>query len=206
MASLVSAHVTKAVCIAIMRGVNMRELSFSQLWPKLAQPQCTTFRFSRKDRDWQVGEVVKVLYKARSPKDRSVLGQAVITKKEQRWIWTTQSPHESPTLCRLVTEQEAQADGFIDRDDMVNFVNGQGDRVWYEPMNKLTLAWTQYWLYVPEQKPHIQKEWAAVLSKSLFTEVFNYIKIPGTKTAKYILHEAELERITNQAALGSKCL
>ena len=31
----------------------MRIISFSVMWPKLQQPRFTTFRFPRKDKDWE---------------------------------------------------------------------------------------------------------------------------------------------------------
>ncbi len=153
----------------------MRELSFSQLWPKLAKPRCTTFRFARKDKDWQVGETVKVLYKARSHKDRSVLGLAVIVAKEPRWLLYEVRDIGQPSMggapsewkgITVTTEKEAQADGFTCRKDMYEWVEAAWgkQRLAGEPMNKLTLAWTQYWLRVPEQKPHIQQDWAMLLT------------------------------------------
>lgn len=178
----------------------MRELGFSQLWPKLAKPRCTTFRFARRDKDWYVGETVKVLYKARSHKDRSVLGLAVIVERVPRWV----APHLTQTDIRHVSVAEAKADGFADLETMRDYMfKAYWTRYWSEPMNKLTLAWTQYWLWVPEQKEHVQKEWATLMGK-LFTEVLNYTKLP--KGESYILHQSELERIHNQAALGSMTL
>lgn len=186
----------------------MRELSFSQLWPKLAKPRCTTFRFTRKDKDWYVGETVKVLYKARSPKDRSVLGVAVIVNKEPRWVvdrtktWLTDEM--AITLhgnCLIVTNTEAQADGFKEHQDMAEWVTvTHRGRNYDEPMNKLTLAWTQYWLWVPEQKEHVQKEWAALLAKNA-----PQLSIYGTGP-QYCIQQDVLYNIHNEAALGSMTL
>lgn len=173
----------------------MREMSFSQLWPKLAQPRLTTFRFARRDEDWAVGETVTVLFKARSHNDRSVLGQAVILGKVPRWV-----SHVTVTngIARI-TAREAMADGFEDIGSMYDFMDKTpGHRRWEEPMNKLTLAWTQYWLYQPEQKPHVQKAWAKLLG----TERAPSLSISG-KGPQFIVHQDLLYDIHQQAALGA---
>uniref|UniRef100_A0A6H1ZUW2 Uncharacterized protein n=1 Tax=viral metagenome TaxID=1070528 RepID=A0A6H1ZUW2_9ZZZZ len=56
-----------------------------------------------------------------------------------------------------------------------------------------------YYQWVPEQKPLVAAQWAALLDKGLFTEVLCYQKLPG-KGARYLLHPAEMERIHDQAA------
>ena len=63
----------------------MRILSFSKHWNKLEKDEFTTFRFPRKDRDWEAGEVVQVYYKNRTPQ-REYLGIARIFRKEERWV------------------------------------------------------------------------------------------------------------------------
>lgn len=83
----------------------MRELGFTEKWPKLKQDTFTTFRF-RRDRDWTVGEIVRVVFKPRT-KEREVLGVAQIVKKEQRIV--AYIGRGAPK----VTEEEAKADGFI---------------------------------------------------------------------------------------------
>ncbi len=55
----------------------MRIISFTEMWLKLKSPVFTTFRFPRKDKDWQVGEIVQVYFKNRSP-DRKKLGEVEI--------------------------------------------------------------------------------------------------------------------------------
>jgi len=121
----------------------MREIGFSKLWPKLAKPQFTTFRFTRRDKnDWHVGEVVRVVYRPRSHIDRSVLGLAVIEAKEQRAIF------RDTDYVPRITNREAKIDGFEGLITMEEWLRKSypGDRLWDEPMNKLTLAWTQRWL------------------------------------------------------------
>ena len=104
----------------------MRIISFTEKWDKLKQPECTTFRFPRKDKDWYVGEIVQVFYKNRSPK-REKLGIAGIRDKE-------------PKVMNDVTEQEAKADGFYDHYEMWKFLKCPDmDTV---VINKLTLKWT----------------------------------------------------------------
>lgn len=123
----------------------MRELGFSEKWPKLKQ-DFTTFRFQRRDKDWQVGEVVKVVYRPRT-KQREVLGVAKIISKAQRAMaW-----HGDRTGAIKVTDEEAIADGFIGRPEksayfemwefLFNYYGGT--RLLSEPMNKLTLQWVK---------------------------------------------------------------
>lgn len=108
----------------------MREIGFGQMWPKLQQVEFTTFRFCRKDRDWAVGEVVRVVFKPRS-KQRKVLGTAEIVSKE-------------PRFPPPVSEDEAIQDGFLGRGDMAYWIfKTHGDRLLSEPMNKLTLRWIE---------------------------------------------------------------
>ena len=105
----------------------MRILGFSKKWDKLLNDSFTTFRFARKDRDWDVGEMVQVVYKPRS-KDREILGVAKIISKETR------------LGCQ--DDAEAQEDGFIDARDMERWmVKTYGEARTWEPMNKLTLRW-----------------------------------------------------------------
>ncbi len=125
----------------------MRELGFSKMWPKLQQDTFTTFRFTRKDKDWVVDEVIKVVFKSRSHDHRKVLGVAEIVGKEARKMpWG---------LCRvkapLVTDEEATTDGFPATEGkpayytMWEFLwKAYGfDRLYKEPMNKLTLRWKE---------------------------------------------------------------
>jgi len=56
----------------------MRILGFSKKWAKLNNKLLfTTFRFPRKDKDWEIEEVVQIVYKPRS-KEREPLGIARI--------------------------------------------------------------------------------------------------------------------------------
>ena len=155
----------------------MRELGFSKLdWqnyitgkPKLAQPRFTSFRFTRKDKDWYISETVKVVYRPRSHTDRSVLGLALIEASVPRWVYAHQyltqiKPNLDYSLAKQISEQEAKADGFSSRGAMVDWARGvYKHRIWKEPMNMLTISWTQRWLNVPEQKPHIAEEWVDLL-------------------------------------------
>lgn len=115
----------------------MRILGFSEKWVKLGQPVFTTFRFARKDKDWQMGEFVQVVLKPRS-KHREKLGFAKIIGKELRWI----KPKLREDLPDI-TEEEAVVDGFKGwREMWAWLLKAYGiRRLLSEPMNKLTLKW-----------------------------------------------------------------
>jgi len=103
----------------------MRILGFSKKWPKLQNNTFTTFRFKRKDRDWEVGEVVQIVYKPRS-KNREVLGVAEIVTKEVR--------------LGAKDDEEARADGFQDCRDMEAWMTKTyGVAKTWQPMHKLML-------------------------------------------------------------------
>lgn len=122
----------------------MRILGFSKKWNKLQEPVFTTFRFKRKGKDWQLGEVVKVVYHPRN-KDHQLLGTAQIIGKEPRAMaWLSDRTGRIP-----ITNEEAVLDGFEDttRDlayfEMWKFLydNYGFERLCSEPMNKITLRW-----------------------------------------------------------------
>lgn len=116
----------------------MRILGFHKKWDKLQQDTFTTFRFTRKDKDWAISECVQIIYKPRS-KEREILGIAKIIDKEHRGF-----DRFPPEDCVARSEIEAQQDGFIDREDMVVWLDKiYGDRIYEEPMNKLTLRWVE---------------------------------------------------------------
>ncbi len=113
----------------------MRILGFDRHWPKLDQPEFTTFRFRRKDanrgRDWKIGEEVQIVVRPRASHasgKRESMGLATIISKE-------------PTCMGMVTEEEAIVDGFPggweDMDRWMKKAHG-----WFRPsttINKLTL-------------------------------------------------------------------
>jgi len=111
----------------------MRILGFAEKWPKLCQDEFTTFHFSRKDKDWEVDEVVRIVYKPRS-KEREVLGIAKIVAKEPRQFGSLMPDR--------VTKEEAQVDGFNGYSDMADwFYKQYGERIVNEPINRITLEW-----------------------------------------------------------------
>ncbi len=113
----------------------MRILGFSQTWPKLKADQFTTFRFERKDRDWEAGEKVKVVLFPRTKHLRH-LGVAEIIAKEPRRMFGSRLDYPR------VSEDEAVLDGFQDYEDMWEFLaEHHGIRRMVEPINKLTLRW-----------------------------------------------------------------
>lgn len=118
----------------------MRILGFSKKWPKLKQPTFTTFRFPRRDRDWEVGELVQVVYKARS-KNREILGAAEILSKYGVMI-VNQIPPDSICPIGEIGEDDAKADGFLNKREMQLWMwELYRGRIACEPMNKLTLRW-----------------------------------------------------------------
>lgn len=124
----------------------MRILGFSKKFNKLNQDVFTTFRFPRRDRDWEEGEQVQVVFKPRS-KDRELLGWAIIVGKVKRRM----SKHYDETGEILVTNQEAEEDGFSGTLAKPAYFNMWeflwdfygGERLQKEPMNKLTLKWVE---------------------------------------------------------------
>ncbi len=112
----------------------MRIISFSKKWDKLQQPEFTTFRFPRRDKNWYIGETVQVFYKSRSPQ-REKLGIAEIIKSEVRKIATGYVPYRP-------TENEAKEDGFLSLLDMnTYFRKTYGSHIFEKLINKLTLKW-----------------------------------------------------------------
>lgn len=129
----------------------MRILGVSKKWCKLNNLLWTTYRFPRHDKDWQVEEVVQVVYKPRS-KDREPLGIARIIRKEpkdlnKRWqYWPSQAFPNTPDM---IKPNEAEEDGFTgshgggDFEKMRRyFIETYGyTRCSKELINKLTLYW-----------------------------------------------------------------
>lgn len=115
----------------------MRILGFTKKWQKLSQSEFTTFRFARRDKDWQVGEQVQVVFMA-GRKQRELLGIARIIGKEMRYFF---SPIDVPNKL-LMGHSEAKRDGFEDYYGMRDWLKKiYGNRIYNEPMNKLTLKW-----------------------------------------------------------------
>ncbi|GAI70412.1 unnamed protein product, partial [marine sediment metagenome] len=113
----------------------MRILGVTTKWPKLKRPFWTTFRLPRRDKDWQVGEEVQVVYKPRS-KQREVLGAARIIEKIAKRFW---SPS---TRGNIITKAEVIEDGFESVQEMWRWMlKAHGARVRQEPLNKLTVEW-----------------------------------------------------------------
>ena len=128
----------------------MRILGFGTMWSKLNNDLLfTTFRFPRKDKDWQVEEMVQVVFKPRS-KLRKPLGIARIIRKDVKDLSKTEYYYyRGRSTSEMVTPEEAAADGFTnmwgngDIEKMLKyFMDSYGvARIRNEPMNKLTLYW-----------------------------------------------------------------
>lgn len=118
----------------------MRVLGFSKEWGKLENPEFTTFRFPRRDKDWQVGEEVQVMLHPRSKGGGKFLGIAKIERIEPRRMLN--APFLSDKV-PIVTNTEAVEDGFWTYNDMRNWLaKAHGESALArEPMNKLTLHW-----------------------------------------------------------------
>ena len=130
----------------------MRELGFSKKWSKLKETFFTTYRFTRKDRDWGVEEVVKCVYKPRSKK-REVLGIARIIRKQPKNLnkfWQYYSSPNYPNTPDMITPSEAEEDGFTGmhgggdtRKMRQFFIDTYGYSKCASTMNKLTLYWIE---------------------------------------------------------------
>jgi len=136
----------------------MRILGVTEKWPKLQLNKpleerglFTTFRFERKDRDWEVEELAQLVYKPRS-KQREVLGVVRIIRKQPKDLnehWQYYPWPASPNTSDMVTLAEAAEDGFIrmhgggDIEKMHRFfIDTYGySRCQKERINKLTLYW-----------------------------------------------------------------
>lgn len=120
----------------------MRIISFEQDWPKLHRTRFTTFRFPRRDRDWEPGELVKVVVKARTA-ERLYLGIAKISIMVTNRIFPCLIG-TFPGTNVPITTQEAIEDGFWTMVDMNDhFVGMHGKRLLQEPLNKLVLMYTE---------------------------------------------------------------
>ena len=125
----------------------MRILPVTEKWPKLKNPSWTTFRLQRRDKDWQVGEVVQVVLHHRS-KQREVLGVArIIGKEPRRLLGRLAYKGDKDTRLqrvrgvKFVSAKEAHEDGFKALFLMRYwFYKTHGGRI-YEPLNKLTVEW-----------------------------------------------------------------
>lgn len=129
----------------------MRILGVTEKWDKLKKSEWTTFRFKRKDRDWEVGEEVQVVFKNRS-KNREILGTArILTKEPRNMINAPSAPiYNYPVL----KETEAMEDGFNSIGEMRKWLLRQHGsarlaRLNSEPMNRLTLRWTNKLRFTP---------------------------------------------------------
>lgn len=134
----------------------MRILGFSKKWPKLNKQwyspdrlTFTTFRYPRRDKDWQAEEVVQVVYKPRS-KEREPLGIARIIRKQEKhtgeqFRYSSHYTNEP----NIITPEEAKEDGFEGRhgggdiEGLKDWLRASaGHRFYEEPIvHKLTLYW-----------------------------------------------------------------
>ena len=118
----------------------MRIISFTEYWvnlvlnvPKLETDQFSTWRFTRRDKDYFVGEKLQVWFRQRSPK-RKFLFNAEVVSKTPRQLFD-----KNETL--NISWAEAKVDGFESPEIMFHFlVKAHGEqRVKTEPINILFL-------------------------------------------------------------------
>lgn len=123
----------------------MRVLGVSKKWPKLKKKRFTTFRYSRKDTDYRIGELVQIVYKPRDPA-REILGFARVIRKDERML--VPDP-EGLAKIPLISQKEAKSDGFETSKEMLDYLfSHYGQDVYDQPvMNKLTLQWEE----IPKQ-------------------------------------------------------
>ena len=115
----------------------MRILGLGEKWDKLSNDIFTTFRFARKDRDWEVGETVQVVYKPRT-KGREILGVATIIGRNTRLIPSAAS-YVAKVNAPLITHAEVVADGFESVNEMRQWLQRTYGKGRVLLMNKLTL-------------------------------------------------------------------
>ena len=121
-----------------------RVLGFAKQWEKLSKPEFTTFRYPRADKDWYTGERVQIVIHPRSP-ERLKLGMAEIINIEQRELdsFFTDGKIVKPIGVPLMTDVEAQEDGFLDLADMVKWMQKTYGMDYISLMNKITLKWVK---------------------------------------------------------------
>ncbi len=113
----------------------MRILSFCKKWDKLNKDEFTTFRYPRADKNWYVGEMVQVFYKNRSP-NREYLFNAQIIDIQTREL----DPHFAKRQqIPLLTDKEANEDGFPSRIDMAEYMAKQYGLDYISKFMKMTL-------------------------------------------------------------------
>ena len=120
----------------------MRIMGFQKQWinqvtqtPKLSEETFTTFRFPRKDRDWEVGETVQIVIQPRT-KGRLPMGEAMIVTKEIKCLIGGKATS--------ITNDEARVDGFRLATELVDFImKGRPLSHWLLHPNRLTLRWTR---------------------------------------------------------------
>ena len=137
----------------------MRILGFSKKWDKLNKQwferdrhTFTTFRFPRRDKDWEIEELVQIVYKPRS-KEREPLGIARIIRKQEKDL--RKKYYGFGDICKdadVITPSEAYEDGFVamhgggNIEEMLDYLRGSST---YEQfyrvgrVNKLTLYWLE---------------------------------------------------------------
>lgn len=151
----------------------MRILGFTKHWLKLDKDELTTFRFQRRDKDWEVGEQVQLVVAPRT-KGREIIGPAMIASKEPKKF----CPPNINEL-RRVSDAEAVEDGFLNYADMLEWLfKTHGKRIFEEPMNKLTLRKLVRQVVVSEADKEFV-ELRRSVRQAMFTGTGRLTDVPG---------------------------
>ena len=116
----------------------MRVLGFTKKWPKLQRPEFTTFRYVRNDKNWFIGEEVQLVFHPRH-KDHELLGIGRIISIELRILKRPDKDWVPFGDWPLVTDEEAIADGFASRIEMLSWLRKTYGRHYWPAIQKITI-------------------------------------------------------------------
>ncbi len=137
-----------------MEATEMREMWVKEKWRRSDDELIfTNYRFPRRDNDWRIEELVRIVYKP-TTKDRFVMGIARIIRIQdndlnKRWSYGWGMPTNPPNTPDMITYEEAHDDGFHgmhgggDTDGMISYYRKKygWSRCEREKLNKITLYW-----------------------------------------------------------------
>ena len=104
----------------------------------MSNPEFSTFRYPRGDKDWYVGEQVQVFFNSRSPQ-REKLGIAQLIMIEDRELdpWSSKQ-----SVIALITDKEAFEDGFPGgRMEMIEYMEKTYGCDYISRFHKIILRW-----------------------------------------------------------------
>jgi len=130
----------------------MREMWVKEKWRRADDEVLfSNYQFPRKDRDWNLEEVVRIVYNPIT-KDRTVMGIARIIRiqpKDLKRTWQFYPYPNYPNTPDMITPTDAEEDGFTgmhgggDTKKMESYYRKKygWSRCEREPINKITLYW-----------------------------------------------------------------